>query len=54
MLIPTQLDVDVEYHMLNGHQDGYVVMDYSDEHDMTMPTALMGVGHHFDEVPWEI
>jgi len=53
-LIPTQLDADVEY-MLNKPLDGYVVvMDNSDEHGMTMPTALMGVGHHFDEVPRKI
>ena len=38
--ILTQLDADVEY-MLNKHQDGYVAMDNSDEHGMTMPTALM-------------
>jgi hypothetical protein len=40
--------------MLNKHEDGYVAMDNSDDHGMTMSTALMDVGHHFDEVPWNI
>jgi hypothetical protein len=31
-----------------------VAMDNSDNHGLTMPTALMDVGHHFDEVPWNI
>ena len=48
--IPTQLDSDVEY-MLNEHDDGYVAMESSNDHGITMPTALMDVGHHFDEVP---
>jgi hypothetical protein len=48
--IPTQLDADVEF-MLNKHEDGYVAMESSDDHGITMPTALMDVGHHFDEVP---
>ena len=29
-------------------------MDSSDDHGITMPTALMDVGHHFDEVPRNI
>ena len=51
--IPTQLDGDVEY-ILNKLKDGYGVMDSSDDHGITMPTALMDVGHHFDEVPRNI
>ncbi len=51
--ILVQLDADIEY-MLNKHEDGYVAMDSSDDHGITMPTALMDVGHHFDEVPWNI
>ena len=47
--IPTQLDSDVEY-MLNEHDDRYVAMESSNDHGITMPTALMDVGHHFDEV----
>ena len=38
--IPAQLDSDVEY-MLNKHEDGYVAMDSSDDHGISMPTALM-------------
>ena len=51
ILVP--LDADIEY-MMNEHEDGYVAMDSSDDHGITMPTALMDVGHHFDEVPRNI
>ncbi len=51
--IPAQLDEDVEY-MLNKHEDGYVAIDSSDDHGITMPTALMDVAHHFDVVPRNI
>ncbi len=38
--------------MINEHENEYVVMDDgSNDHGITMPTALMDVGHHFDEVP---
>ena len=53
MSIPAHLDADIEY-MLNEHEDGYVAMDSSDDHGIAMPTALMDVGHHFDEVPRNI
>ena len=43
------LDIDRE-HMLND-DDGYIEMDHSNVHDIAMPTALMDVGHHFDDVP---
>ncbi len=28
-----------------------MAMESSDDHGITMPTALMDIGHHFDEVP---
>jgi hypothetical protein len=41
--------------MTNKHEDGYVVMDdSSNNHGITMPTALIDVGHHFEEVPQRI
>ena len=43
------LDIDRE-HMLND-DDGYIEMEHSNVHDIAMPTALMDVGHHFDDVP---
>ena len=42
------LDIDQE-HMLN-EDDGYIEMEHSNVHNITMPTALMDVGHHFDDV----
>ena len=43
------LDIDQE-HMMND-DDGYVEMEFSSVHNMSMPTSLMDVGHHFDDVP---
>ena len=43
------LNIDQE-HMLND-DDGYIEMKHSNVHDISMPTALMDVGHHFDDVP---
>ena len=43
------LDIDQE-HMMND-DDGYVEMEFSNVHNMSMPTSLMDVGHHFDDVP---
>jgi hypothetical protein len=50
MLILDQLEVDIDY-MLNEHEDGHVVMDSSNNHGITAPTALMDVGHHVDDLP---
>jgi hypothetical protein len=49
MAIDLLLDIDQE-HMLND-ENGYIEMEHSDVHNISMPTALMDVGHHFDEVP---
>ncbi|KAL3772660.1 hypothetical protein ACHAW5_008610 [Stephanodiscus triporus] len=46
------LDIDRE-HMLND-DDGYIEMEHSNVHNIAMPTALMDVGHHFDDVPRSI
>ncbi|KAL3789660.1 hypothetical protein ACHAW5_002377 [Stephanodiscus triporus] len=37
-------------HMLKD-DDGYIEMKHSNVHNIAMPTALMDVGHHFDDVP---
>jgi hypothetical protein len=53
-LILDPLAADVNY-IINKYEDGYLVMDDgSNDHGITMPTALMDVGHHFDEVPRRI
>jgi len=43
------LDIDRE-HMLND-DNGFIEMEHNDLHNIAMPTALMDVGHHFDDVP---
>ena len=40
----------VSWKMVN-EDDGYIEMEHSNVHDIAMPTALMDVGHHFDDVP---
>jgi hypothetical protein len=49
MVADPLLDIDQE-HLLN-EDDGYIEMEQSNVHDIAMPTALMDVGHHFDDVP---
>ena len=44
-----QLSVDT-LHIMN-HEDGYVPMESSNEHGITLPCALMEPGHHFADVP---
>jgi hypothetical protein len=44
-----QLSVDT-LHIMN-HEDGYVPMESSNEHGITLPRALMESGHHFADVP---
>ncbi len=44
-----QLSVDT-LHIMN-HEDGYVPMESSNEHGITLPCALMEPGHHFVDVP---
>jgi hypothetical protein len=43
------LDIDQE-HMMND-DDGYIEMEHNDVHNISLPTSLMDVGHHFDDVP---
>jgi hypothetical protein len=39
-------------YIINEQEEGNVVMDGSNDHGITMPTALMDVGHYFDGVTW--
>ena len=43
------LDIDQE-HMMND-DDGFIEMEHSNIHNISMPASLMDVGHHFDDVP---
>ena len=43
------LDIDQE-HMMND-DDGYIEMEHSNVHNISLPTSLMDVGHHFYDVP---
>ena len=53
VLIEDQLYEDIIYK--NENEDGYVEMDdVGNTNSIFMPTALMDVGHHFDEIPQSI
>ena len=44
-----QLSVDT-LHIMN-HEDGYVPLEPSNKHGISLPHALMEPGHHFADVP---
>ena len=48
-VIPDQLEIDTE-NIINWGE-GYVALEDSNVHRIPMPTTLMNVGHHFEEVP---
>ena len=43
------MDIDTE-NIINW-EEGYVALEDSNVHRIPMPTTLMDVGHHFEEVP---
>jgi hypothetical protein len=43
------LEIDTE-NIINW-EEGYVALEDSNVHRIPMPTTLMDVGHHFEEVP---
>jgi hypothetical protein len=48
-LIPNELEIDTE-NIVNW-EEGYVALEDSNVHSISMPTTLMDVGHHLKEVP---
>ncbi len=48
-LVPNQLEIDTE-NIINW-EEGYVVLEDSNEHRIPMPTTLMDAGHHFEDLP---
>jgi hypothetical protein len=48
-VIPNQLEIDMEN--ISNEEEGYVALEDSNDHRISMPTSLMDVGHHFGDVP---
>ncbi len=49
-MVPDPLLVIDQENIIND-DNGYVDMEHSNAHNISIPTALMDVGHHFDDVP---
>jgi hypothetical protein len=47
--VPECLEKDNDNLMMQS--DGYVTMDASDNHGISVPTGLMDRDHHFDDIP---